>query len=370
MWFLRRKRVDSVLLLDIGSGSVGAAYLTLAEGTKPTLHYGVRVRHKEGTDVGTTMKEAIRSLVSHGSAMLRDASGTGRADAALVAVASPWQHTHVEKRAKEAAEPFAVSSGLVRDLVSAEEKLLEGHVHADTAIIATLLNGYEVKEPHGKRVKRLEAVVMNSSIDEALKKSAEDALKGEAHIRNVTFASFPWVSYASLSALYPHERDYLVMDAAALATDITVVAQGRIARVASCGAGVRALAKKSSPAGEEKVEGGIHVRRDTSEAKAAPGGKSAWLTSTVRALKDLSEHQALPRMLFLLADDTYASDVKAMLTDESVRSLWLSDDPLSIITVTPAQLQAAIVPVGEGTDDIFLMLVAYHAARAYTQGKD
>lgn len=367
MSLFRKKRIDAAIVVDIGSGSVGAAYLTLSKGTRPTLHYGVRIKHREMSDVAATVKEAVRSLVAHGSSMLRDATGSGRADVALVAVASPWQRTHVEERVRDAETAFPVTRGLLEELSKADENLPEGHDPLDSAIIATSLNGYAIEEPVGKRAKRLEAVVMSSSIERLFKSAADNALKSEAHLTGAAFASFPWVSYSSLSALYPHERDYLIMDAAGLATDITLVSRGRVARVASCGAGLATLLSPRIEAGAESIEEGVHVTRDTKTERFNAAGAKDWLAGCIFAFKDLSEHQALPRKLFLLADETFGQTVKTLLADASVRSLWLSDEPLSIIIVSPSQLQSAIVPLGQGSDDIFLMLAGYHAARVYTQ---
>lgn len=365
LFFKRRAKRESALLIDIGSGSIGAAYLSYGGARKPALHHAVRMPIAEH-DASGAVAEVIKRVVTEGSPLLRDATGSGYASRAIVSIASPWQELRVRTARKESVDPFAVTHGVLAELTEPKDEPAMGFSRLASVTIAILLNGYQVKEAIGKRAKNAEAVTVTTYAEERLMESVKQALREHAHVRAVSVISFPWLSYAAIRDLYPHERDYLILDAAGRATDISVVSRTLLADTATATKGVATLTSRASHpiSGNETLEAGVHVIRDFADASAYETGKQEWLASIKEALGALAKRQALPRTIFLLADADALAYVKALMDDPSIRSLWLTDEPLSVLPVRPAELSGRVAADAHDANDLFLLLLAAHALRA------
>lgn len=363
-FFRRRAARESALLIDVGSGSVGAAYLSHGGASKPALLHAVRVPTDEH-EPAKAVAEAVKRVVTEGAPLLRDATGSGHASRAVVAIASPWQKLHAETVRKEAPAPFSVTNGVLKELTEPKGETPMGFEKLDATIIAILLNGYQVREPIGKKAKNAEAVVVTTYAEQRLMDGTRKALRELAHIREASFVSFPWISYEAIRELYPHERDYLILDAAGRATDISVVSRGLLADSASAAKGTRILTARTPNAanGTEALESGVHVIRDLADKSAYESGKQEWLDCIVEALGLLAKRQALPRTIFLLADPDTLNYVQTLMDEDRVRSLWLTSEQLSVMPVAPSQLSARIVADSHDANDAFMLLVASEALR-------
>lgn len=358
MWFFKRRDArESVLLLDVRSSGVGAAYASF-EGETPVIHHAVRVPSKPSIEsVKEALNKALALTLSAGAPVLRDATGSARVHRAIVSVGSPWQRTAIETLKRETDAPFTFTPKVLASMTEKVRHLQAGHTEATTAVIATLLNGYEAREPFGRRTTRAAAVVVETSVEEKLAEIVVTALREKLHIRDTTFVSSQWLTYGVLRNLYPHEREYVIVDADTNATEVTLVARGLLSRVASAQAGTGVL-HGIHPEGVGAIERGVRVIKDLAPTSALAEGRAAWLQKVVGALTALSKDQALPRTLFLLTEEEDVPFMKTLLDDTSIRSLWLTDTPLSILPIMCGQLSAHVKTNGHGDCNPFLMLMA------------
>lgn len=359
MWFFKRGNPrESVLLLDVRSSGVGAAYASF-EGAVPVLHHAVRIPSKPSIEsVKEALNKALALTLSAGAPVLRDATGSARVHRAIVSVGSPWQRTAIETLKKETDAPFTFTPGVLASMTEKVRHLQAGYTEATTAVIATLLNGYEVREPFGRRTTRAAAVVVETSVEEKIAEIVATALREKLHIRDTTFVSSQWLTYGVLRNLYPHEREYVIVDADRNATEVTLVARGLLSRVASAQAGTEVLHGTHPEGTAGAVERGVRVIKDLAPTSALAEGRTLWLEKVVGALTALSKDQALPRTLFLLTEEEDVPFMKTLLDDTTVRSLWLTDTPLSILPVMCGQLTAHVKTNGHGDSNPFLMLMA------------
>lgn len=359
MWFFKRAPArESMLLLDIRSSGVGAAYVSF-KGAKPVLQHVARVSSKPTIEaVKEALNKALSLTISAGAPMLRDATGSAHVHSALVSVGTPWQRTAIETLRREAETPFTFTPSVLASMTQKVRHLQAGHTEATTAVIATLLNGYEVREPFGRRTTNAAAVVVETSVDGKIAEIVSTALREKLHIRHTTIVSSQWLTYGVLRNVYPHERDYIIVDANQDATDVTLVARGLMSRVASAQAGTRVLHGAHAEGEVGQIMEGVRIIRDLAPTSALSEGKAQWIQKVVDALTALSKDQALPRSLFLLTEERDASFIKALLDDGAVRSLWLTDEPLSILPILTASLSAQVTANGNGDTDPFLMLMA------------
>lgn len=365
----------SVALVDIGSGSVAGAYLSHGKNGH-VIEYSVRVpvRIRDNEEVSSAMLRALaevdEKLVKEGAPLLRRATGSGSVGEVFVSVASPWQETTVRTERFEETSPVTFTRSLMRELVHKTAVIADGRVSSGESVIATMLNGYETSLPFGKRVNRADIVILSSTLDTAVASAIETALRATYHTRSISFTAFASLTYTVFRDIFPHEKDYLIVDVTGEATDIVFVKRGLLASVVSVPLGVSHLVHSLGtllPTPDMHTETGkIHITK-TNGGGAAAAARSTWVGHIVAALKTFSEHHALPRTIFLLADDPVREYIRRALDDESLRSLWLSDEPLSILPVLASHFLPRVTIAPTATGDTFLMMLAlYHGKRIHS----
>jgi hypothetical protein len=364
--FGKSGKTDSkpVALLDIGSGSVGGALFTRGSG-KPVIHYTTRVPiERHGDELITlamlrALEEAGKDLIERGAPALRRAAGRGHVGDVLISVAPPWQETSVRTERVEEKQPFAFTRTLMDEIVAKTAEIDKDRVSSGESVIATILNGYETSRPFGKRVNMADIIVLSSTLPATVATSVEEIARQTFHTAHHRFAAFAAIAYAVFRDIFPHEKDYLIFDIAGEVTDIAFVKSGHLTAVLAAPVGVHHLTEAGvtslSPDIEAKT-GGVHIKR----VKGSPSGsnRDEWLANVMDVLRSFSETHALPRKLFMLADDDVRDYLKGVLDDATLRTLWLSDEPLTIIPITAAQLTPFTAFGPDAPADVFLSMLA------------
>ena len=360
---------NTIAVIDIGSSSIGGGYATIEKNGTPRLRYVARVpielhdRELLTMDMLKALDVLGKKLIQEGAPALRKAVGSGTIDKVLVSIGSPWQDTTIRSAVIEKETPFTFTKSILHEAVEEGAEHTEGRVTTGEYVIATLLNGYETRHPFGKQATRAELVILSSTIESSMTETVLTSLRHIYHTRDIKLTAFAPVSYTVLRDLYPHEKDFMIVHVSGESTDLALVKRGVLVDVASVNGGFNALARaarkgrplsmtadgKSLPVGEEEAP--------------LPTAKGEWLSSLALALREFASRRALPRTLFLLADDEAREHVARMLNDEGLRSLWLSDEPLTIIPSLPQHLSSYLT-CDQGCDsDLFLSMLALSLER-------
>lgn len=354
---------DSVALIEVSSGSVGGGYLSNGKGG-PALEFSVRVpvevraSEEPQSAMLRALAEVDKKLILEGAPTLHRNTGSGSIREVIVSVGSPWQESNVHVERVEDPKPFAFTRMLLRDVLRKTADAKPGRISSGESVIATILNGYETNRPFGKEVKLADIIVLSSTIPSDVAGSIEEALRTSYHTGKISFVAFAACTYTVFRDVYPHEKDYLAVAVSDETTDIAFVKQGLLASVISVPSGIRNLlcgSGKSEPTSSDLKE------KDTPGKAAA---KAAWIKEILEALKTFSEEHPLPRTLFLLADEHARDYVKSTLDDVAFRTLWLSEEPLSILPVVPSHFLPYVkVGTGASGDTGLMMLALYHGKR-------
>jgi len=363
-----KKPADAAaLLIDVSSGSVGGAYVSNVKG-KPTLHYSARVpiRAHESEELTAAMLRALTELtellLSRGVPVLKRATGHISIAEVFVSISAPWQESAVRLERIEKKEPFTVSRSVMNEAIAKSVAVPEGRVSTGETVISTVLNGYETANPFGRKARVADFVILASSLPTPVADGITAALRKAFHSHTIRFTAFPPCAFAVFRDIYPHERQFVVFDIAGAATEIVLVHQGLLASVVSVPLGVGNLTRPHTPPQADAIAttDGVHLVRNTATS-GIDLNRSEWMGGIADALRTLSKEYALPRTLFLVADDDAREYLKRALDDAALRQLWLSDEPLTIAAVTTAQFSpyVGVGPEAEG-DAVLMMLALYH----------
>lgn len=367
-----KKKTRAVALIDIGSASVGGAYAQYEDGKPPIVYYTARVdvEVREGEAVKDSMLRSLsfleRLLVEEGAPALRRETGSAVIEKVLVSVAAPWQDTVVTTANMQQRRPFTFTHAHLADAIEKVANVSPGRVSSGHMVVATILNGYETTNPFGKRVTRAELVLLASTIEKEVAHAIETSLRRAFHTNAIELTAFAPVAYTVFRDLYPHQKDFVVLDVSGTGTDVAFVKRGLLVEVRSIAYGTHDLLAAARKAGHRTEERGSDLLDSAANgafAKETAEAERVWLEGLREAFGSVASAQALPRTVLLLADPEARDYLKRTLEQSMLRSLWLSDDPLSVISVTPSQLAARVKTRGLGEGDLFMALLALYAMR-------
>ncbi|HEX5774423.1 MAG TPA: hypothetical protein VFY28_00455 [Candidatus Paceibacterota bacterium] len=377
------KRKRTIVLIDISSASVRGAYAHIEEGKPPTLYYTAYIPIEAGggqssesadpavADMLHALEQLATRLVREGGPVLRAELGSAEVNGVFVSVGAPWQETSVRVESFRKQKPFVFTKAHLEEASKRNDASLAGRIESGEAVIGIMLNGYETAKPFGKRVSRADLVILSSSLAADAARSIERTLRKTYHAHHLRMTAFAPVAYEILRDLYPHQRDFLILDVAGTATDIAFVKAGMLVDVQSIDLGVHDLlrAARSSGIGGVGMAGIrdsdriIDPVRNAQFASRMTEVQSAWIGNLKTALVDFGQRHPLPRKLFLLADGDARDFLRRLLDTDSLRSLWLTDEPLRIIPVLAEQFTSSVVSRGTASGDAYIAMLALYYAR-------
>ncbi|MFA6519409.1 MAG: hypothetical protein WCT41_01130 [Candidatus Paceibacterota bacterium] len=332
-----RKKSESVVFIDIGTGSVAGAYAQFTQGDQPVMHYTrrlpIEIRTSEPHEDAMLRALGILGevLIREGAPVLMRNTGSGSVDTVLVSVDAPWQKTSVRTEYFEQKEPFIFNKSMVNTALEKTSTAPPGQLLADESIIGTILNGYETKDPYGKETRRASIIVLTSLIDEKVAQGIQKILRGLYHTKNILTIAGSSLRYQAMRIAFPHERDALILDATGPLTSIALVRRDLLVDV---------------------VE--IPVHR---------AGTAVWLKTLTDELAELAQRFPLPRTIFLLAREPNVISLRETLDEAELGKLWLSDNPPKIVSVLSSHLVGLVRSATTASPDISLLLMALYFER-------
>ncbi|MHB0865814.1 MAG: hypothetical protein ACYC1Y_02850 [Minisyncoccota bacterium] len=335
----RKKGIsESVVVIDIDASSVAGAYVRYQDGEPATLLYSRRlpIEIRKGEAHDRAMLRALgilgTDLIREGAPVLARAVGSGSVDAVLVSIDAPWQETEVRTEHFEEKEPFVFTRSLITKRLEEKKAIPSEKLLADESVIGTILNGYETRNPYGKKVHRAAAIILLSLIDRQVAHDILANLEALYHTRRVLPIAGNSLRYQAMRELFPHERDAIILDATGRSlTSISLVRRGIFVSL-------------------------THV--------AIPSDDETWVSAVHDHLAEIAERYPLPRTIFLLAREAEISSLQEKLDAARFGSLWLSDNPPKIVSVLKSHVMGSIRQMATTSPDTVLLLMArYYQAR-------
>ncbi|HEY0010525.1 MAG TPA: hypothetical protein VGB97_01260 [Candidatus Paceibacterota bacterium] len=379
MWFSKKPAGESVALIDISASCIGVALARIEVGKAPVLCYTLResLDHVDTISPTTAMLKLLNDvgdrLVLEGAPQLRTATGSGSVDRVIVNMGSPWQETHIETKSIQKDAPFTVSKSLISEALTRDAEPPEGFTLTET-VIATSLNGYAVKEALGKRANRAELTVLASTMEDSVREDVTALFRKLFHTSDISFTAFAYPFFAVLRDLYPHEKEFLVLSVSSEATDVASIKRGHVVDVGSLPHGTNPLLKAIRHAGDlaqdapdvpESTTGQPSISRERNARFGIEAEKAEkeWVEALAGFLRAFAMRHALPRTVFLIAGDETRGFLKSALDAPSLHTLWLSDEPVSVIPVMASQFSSRITFQGLAEGDTMLSLLALYATQ-------
>jgi len=330
------KQKESLVLVDISAGSVAGAYASYEKGAEPSIHYMRRVPIEMRGDEPHE-KAMLRALDLLGASLIRDGApalarhaGSGSVGGVLVSIDAPWQETTIRTERFERTEPFTFTKRMVAKAVEETSTPAPGMFLADQSIIGTILNGYETREPYGRKVRRAAVIVLTSLVNEEISKTIISTLRGLFHTSDIFSIAGSSLRYQAMRIAFPHEHDTLILDAMGPLISVALIHKNLLV----------AVAERSENVSTREVGG--------------------WVEQVKGALTELAKQYPLPRTIFLLAQEQDAPVLEKALNTAELKELWLSVNPPKVIRVLGNHLSGFIRQTSPTLPDLPLLLMTLY----------
>lgn len=317
-----------IIVFDIGSASIGGAFASIDPSRHPEIIFTTRrdIPFQEKLNFDRFLDSMIKTLEDM-FAVMQKAGGGVLVDQAFCVLASPWYASQTRLVHYNQPTPFVISEHGLQKLIQKEIQLFreskifahskDGNAPPDimeSKNIQIKLNGYEVRNPYGKRASLLEVALYISMIPTNIHRSINESITKFWNLKDVHFSSFSFTAFDTIRDMFPDESSFLFVDISGEVTDISLAKDGVLLESISFPAGknmlIRSVAKEmqSTPAialsemnlyfenkstHEHSKQIETIIRRETKE----------WRIFFEDALAQFAVEFPIPRSIFYTADD-------------------------------------------------------------------
>ena len=351
MPFLNTKKERRVVILDIGSASIGGAVVSIKKNKPPVVLYTVRkqIIVKENIDfqrflylMSDTLDLVLMELEKSKNASL---------DEVFCILSSPWYTSMTHFMKIERKESFTVTRKMIDDLINKKVSMINNDVIKkkkiaggvprviDVQSIQIKLNGYETNNPYGKKVNLVEAALFVSIGSEKTIKLIED--KVSRVFRNkVRFSSFSLASFVAIRDIF-NEKSFLFIDITGEVTDVSMVKNNILIKNIAFPLGknflIRRIASSLNTTIEEAESLFSMFNSGSSDAvtndklnKILNEAKKEWVSSFAEILQSFSESLSIPNSVFITADKDIRVWFKDAIKKEEFGQFTITNDEFDI----------------------------------------
>ena len=317
-----------VIIFDIGSGSIGGAFVSIDPGKPSEIIFATRkeIPFQEKLNFPRFLELMIKTLEEIFTAMQK-AGGGVKVTRAFCVLASPWYASQTRLVHYNQPEAFTITEKGVDKLIQKEIELFrDSKLFTRSKVgdampeimeaknIQMKLNGYEVRDPYGKRVGELEIALYISMIPANIYKSINESIVKFWHVPDTHFASFSFLAFDTIRDIFSDESSFLFMDISGEVTDISLAKDNVLLESISFPAGKNILTRALIQ--EMKI---THALANSEldlyfENKSTPDhakqiekilgeATKEWLTFFEDALVQLAVEFPIPRTIFYTTDN-------------------------------------------------------------------
>lgn len=383
---LRKDAERVVAIFDIGSGSIGGAFVGITAGESPEILFTVRrdipfqekLNFRRFLDAMTkTLEEIAKSLKESGVGL--------HAEEAYCVLASPWyaSQTRLVRFAQET--PFTVTKSGLDELVQKEISALRDSKMFDRAKMGEALpeimetknlqiklNGYETKDPLKKKTSELELALYISMVPANIRRTISASIGKFWKPWNVHFSSFSLAAFETLRETFPDDRSFLFADISGEVTDISLVRNGVLFESLSFPSGknflIRGLLHKTKTSAMlVNSELDLYAKHESTleHAKQINDvlGESTkeWQGFFGDALTQLALEFPIPRTIFYTADNNVAEWLGGAIREEGARRFSREEGAFRVISLSDTFLSKHIRTALPDFQDSFLAIEAIFA---------
>lgn len=368
-----KKKEELVLVFDIGSHSVGGAYLQMGENQIPKIIFSVREPISLEKDITTSrfLDLTLRSLDVVATKLHKHIVGVPTR--VFCVLSCPWYASQVRHIKIEKNTPFIFTSKLADSLITKEIGLFEEEYLKKYADIGntvrsielknmkTLLNGYATPFPFDQKAKNLEMVIFISMSGEDVLFKIEEVISHYFHFDKIKFSSFAMASFTVARDISINQPDFLLVDIGGEMTDISMIKKDILQESISFPLGSNFMVRGISSAFDfsfDEARAYFSLYKDGHLVEnilkkfepVIENLKKEWLSKFQESLVNISNDISIPSTIFLTIDADFSDFFCSIIKTEQFNQYTLTDSKFNICFLNNQALHGNIVEKSQKRD--------------------
>ena len=385
--FLRSNKGKVVVILDIGSGSIGGAIVSYDGDKKPKILFSVRESIVFQNEF--KFERFLSSMLSATEKVLKKISDSkkGKPKKIFCILAAPWYVSQAKTAVFKDEKTFIVTEKRVSKIIAHEVNTLKKNFDAhykdlteskaeiiEVKNIHMKLNGYETSMPYGKKAKRLEASLYISMSAGQVLHALREKIQKILSLNDVVFNSFSLAAFDTIRDIYSEKQNFIFIDIGGEMTDISVTRDGTLVDTLSFPLGknflIRTLASELQTVPEEALSMfGLYVKNKTTNTSrrkmlsALEHIEEEWSRAFYKTLESLSARTTLPCFLFVIADVPFGKWFTQIIEHKGSGGIMLMGESIDIALINPVVLSKFAVFDNKTMKDAFIITESLFVGR-------
>lgn len=332
----KKKKEDRVLVLDIGSASVGAALVESVYENEfghiiPKILFSTRTEIELTNQ--TNFTHYVNAMLFAYEDVLKKVYDARFAppDRIVGVLAAPWYASHTRTITHSKKTPFLFTKKLWYELLMAEANIFSQQAQEtfgefdggmrllERTTMSVRLNGYSVEHPFQKKTKEVALDTYFSMSPEYLLHALEEILD-KYFTRPLLWSTYLFASFAVARDIFVNENQYLLLDIGGEVTDIGLVKDGVLVESLSFPHGKRVLLRAVMEHLAVSSEEALSMLALYNEGLLSERHRQALLVVLHRVMNEWTK--LFERSLEMLTHDFVVPETIFITVDEGVRSLY------------------------------------------------
>ena len=379
--FFTPKDKETVLILDIGSASVGGAFVRFPNNQCP--HILASIRHDMATSEDLTFERFLSETSKTLQRVLTELHKANPVHPSKIfcVLASPWHTSQTRLLSYTDTKDFTINEALVKTVIGKEiERFKKEVLESRRAVtqeendlievthMTMRVNGYETPKPYGKIGHSIElSTFMSVGSKKGLARFADDIAR-MFHREDVSFHTFLFTGFNAIRNS-TNKQTFLFIDINGEITDVAIVRDNFIAESASFPSGKNTILRAIATSFSTSLDGAKSLLRSYNDRKlhgdamvqfdrVIDEARTAWVAELRRVIEIISPDFLLPDTAYVAAGSHVAPLVKIFLGHEDFSALTITNKPLDVITLEPTMFKDHCVFDAGLRPDLFLLLDA------------
>jgi cell division ATPase FtsA len=345
-FFSKENKEEIIALFDIGSGSVGGAIILASKKGAPTMLASFRRNFKLRNSVSA--KEVKKEMLSALGEVAAKIQKTVHAipDKVYATLSYPWSRASFRKIKHSQKEGFVFTEKeakrMIKDEISRFQKENSGFEEIiDRRVTNILLNGFELKNPHGKRAKECEIQIFLSLADSEIVDKIEDVIMKTYH-RNIKFTSQMFANFVVVRDIFDNVDDFTIIDVDEEITEVSVMVDDNLLGTETFFSGKNTFIKKVSESLKKDIkdtvslislykDSHLHDSRVGEVELAVRNANKEWMDDLKKTLTTLFYDLLIPHNIFLICDSNAEKFYSNLLQKGNFPEFTTTKDSFNVI---------------------------------------
>lgn len=383
----KRNKTTNHIVIDIGSGSVGAGLLVLGSSGKEDDFALTKIIRKEiRIDEGANLDDFV--LVMNKS--LKDClslvtANSGKVDDIHIFLSSPWYASQSRDVKIKKEKPFTITKKYLVELLKKEETIFEntflkkyegmtsGIKIIERKVLDTKINGYHTPDAVGKESMLFEISLFFSMSPKDIIDSIYEIAHKICQRSKIYFHSSSFSMYMSLRDLLLEKESFLICDIGSELTEVSSVSGGVLIQSSSFPVGTEVFIKEvMKNENKNKLESLSSIRMHSEDtlsddenerfSKSIKGAEDKWTKSFTKALESISTAGYVPRHIYLFTKSDTKAYFERLIKNEPLYSKQ-GVSPFSVIPVDSMFLSELVKVSSSENRDVSLMISSYYMVK-------